>query len=153
MNPRTLTPEMQAALDKVEKPGKRGKKTILKKEHTEDTSTKPAKSKKRKADKGDSSVPKKVEKWLAENKLLHLPIQRRKMNSLLVRKRKNTMKVLLGVIHLLGLQLWWKMSMILFLQPLLLHPRHKFRFQLLLHPQLHHNLLLQLLHHHLYAQS
>ncbi|KAL7592931.1 hypothetical protein Lser_V15G35436 [Lactuca serriola] len=50
---------MQAALDEVEKPAKRGKKAILKKEDTEDTSSKPAKSKKRKADKGDSSVPKK----------------------------------------------------------------------------------------------
>ncbi|KAL7590840.1 extensin-like [Lactuca sativa] len=44
---------MQAALDEVEKPAKRGKKVVDKKKATEEPSSKPSKSKKRKADKGD----------------------------------------------------------------------------------------------------
>ncbi|XP_023729214.1 pectinesterase inhibitor 10-like [Lactuca sativa] len=43
---------MQAALDEVEKLAKRGKKVVDKKEATEEPSSKPSKSKKRKAEKG-----------------------------------------------------------------------------------------------------
>ncbi|XP_023738291.1 uncharacterized protein LOC111886287 [Lactuca sativa] len=53
---------MQAALDEVEKPAKRGKKANPKKDETEGQSSKPAKSKKRKCEKGDSSAPKKVKR-------------------------------------------------------------------------------------------
>ncbi|KAL7618601.1 hypothetical protein Lser_V15G04328 [Lactuca serriola] len=69
-HPRQLTPEMQEALEEVEKPTKRGKKSITKKEDITDYSSKPVKSKKRKADKGDSSTSKKVKK-MAQKK--HTP--------------------------------------------------------------------------------
>lgn len=58
--PRELTPEMQVALDVVEKPVKRGKKADTKKVETEGPSTKTTKSKKRKAEEASSSTPKKV---------------------------------------------------------------------------------------------
>ncbi|XP_023754465.1 uncharacterized protein LOC111902886 [Lactuca sativa] len=71
-SPRKLTLEMQVALDEVEKPAKRGKKAVVKKEATEEPSSKPTKSKKRKTDKGDSSTPKKVKK-MARRKLTPSP--------------------------------------------------------------------------------
>lgn len=45
-NPRQLTPEMQVALDDVEKPTKRGKKADSKKVATDEPSSNPVKSKK-----------------------------------------------------------------------------------------------------------
>ncbi|KAL7597951.1 hypothetical protein Lser_V15G22324 [Lactuca serriola] len=53
--PRQLTPEMQSALDDVDKPAKRGKKPESKKTKTEG----PSSRKKRKADKAAPSAPKK----------------------------------------------------------------------------------------------
>ncbi|CAI9273589.1 unnamed protein product [Lactuca saligna] len=53
---------MKATLDDVEKPEKRGKKADSKKVETEGPSSKPVKSKKRKAKKDASSAPKKVKK-------------------------------------------------------------------------------------------
>ncbi|XP_052621138.1 leucine-rich repeat extensin-like protein 2 [Lactuca sativa] len=67
-NPRQLTPEMQAALDEVEKTAKRGKKADSKKLETEEPSSKPVKSKKRKAEKAASSAPKKVKKMARKPK-------------------------------------------------------------------------------------
>ncbi|KAL7587958.1 hypothetical protein Lser_V15G37624 [Lactuca serriola] len=92
--PRTLAPEMQAPLDEVEKPAKRGNKSILKKEDTEDTSSKPAKSKKRKAEKGDSSVPKKVKK-MARRK--QTPPSHSEQKNELERNRKNNTKTTVKV--------------------------------------------------------
>ena len=57
--PRVLSPEQQAALDAVDKPGNRGKRVTLKKETTKEDQSKPSKSKKRKSEKGASSKPKK----------------------------------------------------------------------------------------------
>ncbi|XP_023761204.1 pollen-specific leucine-rich repeat extensin-like protein 4 [Lactuca sativa] len=66
-NPRQLKPEMQAALDEVDKTAKRGKKVVDKKEAPEEPSSKPSKSKKSKADKGESSATKKIKKMARRN--------------------------------------------------------------------------------------
>ncbi|KAL7605541.1 hypothetical protein Lser_V15G20563 [Lactuca serriola] len=57
--PRHLTPEMQSALDVVDKPAKRGKKPDQKKQEKEGQSSKASTSKKRKAEQAAPSAPKK----------------------------------------------------------------------------------------------
>ncbi|XP_023737424.1 uncharacterized protein LOC111885390 [Lactuca sativa] len=67
--PRVLTPKQQVALESVNKPGNRGKRTTTKKESTEEDKTKASKSQKRKSDKGDSSKPKKLKKMARRSKI------------------------------------------------------------------------------------
>ncbi|XP_023734793.1 flocculation protein FLO11-like [Lactuca sativa] len=69
-NPRQLTPEIQAALDDVEKPIKQGEKADSKKVATDGPSSKPVKSKKQKAEKAASSAPEKVKKMAQRPKTL-----------------------------------------------------------------------------------
>ena len=66
--PRKLTPEMQKALDVVEKPAKRGKKADTKIVGTEGPSAKLVKSKKRKAEKVAYSASKKIKKMARRRK-------------------------------------------------------------------------------------
>ncbi|KAL7617819.1 hypothetical protein Lser_V15G02560 [Lactuca serriola] len=66
--PRVLTPEQQAALEAVDKPGNRGKCTTTKKDSTKEDKTKASKTQKRKSHKGDSSKPKKLKKMARRSK-------------------------------------------------------------------------------------
>ncbi|XP_023741173.1 actin cytoskeleton-regulatory complex protein pan1-like [Lactuca sativa] len=67
--PRVLSPEQQAVVDAVEKPGNRGKRITINKETTEEDQSKTSKSKKRKSEKGASFKPKKIKKMAKRSRI------------------------------------------------------------------------------------